>query len=315
MHRKRTVGTSDSFDKIDSSSCRGGDPASFASFHQIHQIQPIHPADLPRMTRDGGGGRPPRSRVLASTRSMNKHSVLVLLLVLGLAAPGVAGSIGSIGGFFGKKSKPNPKERVPELIAAIKTDGDENKRAAAAEELRQYDPAQNPEIVPVLIDVLINDKKPSVRAEAASTLGKMRPVSQSAGLALEQALAKDASMRVRLQARTSLLQYHWAGYRSVKKDEPLVGTKEPPLADPPEKTKPRLASDPVEKGRPRVLIRKASQPRIAPQPQAEPTVKEAPTAPVPPPPPLIRTIPGAKPLPPGPVEPPSNDGDGPEITP
>ena len=90
-------------------------------------------------------------------------------------------------------TKPSPAERVPELIVIVKTDKDESKRAAAAEELRQYDPAANPDIVPVLIDVLMNDAKPAVRTEAAETLGKLRPVSQEAGWALEQAVESNHS--------------------------------------------------------------------------------------------------------------------------
>src|SRR5262245_58528340 len=119
-----------------------------------------------------------------------------LVLLPNLAGPTYAGI------FFGKKNKkPSPAERVPELLAQVKTDGDESKRTAAAQELRQYDPGQFPMIVPVLIDVLHNDSKPGVRAEAAQSLGKMRPISQQAGMALDQALANDSSMRVRLQAR------------------------------------------------------------------------------------------------------------------
>src|SRR5205085_8906345 len=135
--------------------------------------------------------------------------------------------------FFGKK-KPapvDPNQRVPELLGLVKTSPDEHKRSLAAEELRKYDPQAYPDIVPVLIDVLGSDSKPSVRVEAAQTLGKLRPVSQAVGQALEQALAKDASMRVRLQARSSLLQYHWSGYRTPKKAvNPPPQTKEPPLA-------------------------------------------------------------------------------------
>lgn len=132
--------------------------------------------------------------------------------------------------FFTKKTKPTPAERVPELIKTLRSDGDEHKRCAAAEELRQYDPAQFPEMIPALIDALMNDSKPAVRADAAQTLGKLRPVNQVAGAALEQASAKDASMRVRLQARSSLLQYRWAGYSPKPKEEPAAQSKEPPLA-------------------------------------------------------------------------------------
>jgi hypothetical protein len=154
-------------------------------------------------------------------------------------------------GIFGKKNKPTPQERVPELIKIVTTDGDENKRADACEELRQYDAAQFPEIIPTLIDALTNDKKAGVRAEAAHSLGKIRPVSPVVGRALEKALADDTAMRVRMQCRTALLSYQWAGYRSSgKKDDPLVQTKEPPLMQtkepPPLQTKePPLADSPV----------------------------------------------------------------------
>src|SRR5437763_1198439 len=130
---------------------------------------------------------------------MMRRVALVLLLAPVLAAPASAGI------FFNKKEKPNPAERVPELIKVVQTDGDEDKRMAAAEELRDYDVGQFPDIVPALIGVLLNDQKPGVRAEAAQSLGKIRPVSDAVGAALEQSLAKDSSMRVRLQARTVLL--------------------------------------------------------------------------------------------------------------
>jgi hypothetical protein len=160
---------------------------------------------------------------------MNR-SRTVLVLVLLAATP----SLAPAGFIFGKKTaKPEPAVHVPELLGVVKADGDEDKRIAAAEELRQYDTEKFPDIIPVLVDVLLHDSKASVRAEAAQSLGKLRPVSQQAGAALEQAVAKDAAMRVRLQARSSLLLYYMAGYHSGKKDEvpPVTGTgKEPPLA-------------------------------------------------------------------------------------
>ncbi|HZY85095.1 MAG TPA: HEAT repeat domain-containing protein [Gemmataceae bacterium] len=197
---------------------------------------------------------------------------LVLVLLPTLTATASAGV------FFGKKGKkPNPADRVPELLVTVKTDGDENKRARAAEELRQLDTASHPEVVPILIDVLLNDKKTAVRAEAAQSLGKLRPVSQEAGQALEQALAKDPSMRVRLQARSALLQYHWSGYRSAAKKDgppPPFESKEPPLAEPGPKLlpTPTMPTTPV---------------RLTPQP-----------APVPVPVPALTPPPnGAQPLP------------------
>jgi hypothetical protein len=240
---------------------------------------------------------------------------LVPLMVLpALVEPGYAGI------FFGKKNKkPTPAERVPELLAQVKSDGDESKRAAAAQELRQYDPGQFPMIVPVLIEVLLTDSKPVVRAEAAQSLGKIRPISQQAGMALEQALANDSSMRVRLQARSSLLQYHWSGYRSARKDDLVPQTKEPPLADdgsppvinttslPP--TKDRFVPQPAEGSRAAAGYRTASP---APLPFAPSSIlpssarRES----------RIRS--GEPPLAPPPVHstpPPPSDSGGPELTP
>jgi hypothetical protein len=219
---------------------------------------------------------------------------LALALLPTLAAPASAGV------FFGKKGKkPNPADRVPELLVTVKTDGDENKRAHAAEELRQFDAASHPEVVPILIDVLLNDKKPAVRAEAAQSLGKLRPVSQEAGQALEQALAKDPSMRVRLQARSALLQYHWSGYRSASKKDappPPFESKEPPLADggPPPAPPPATPAGPPPG-------------RLTPQPAPVPVPVPA-LAPPPAPAPS-----GGRPLPVGPSRPaPGPDLNGPE---
>lgn len=188
--------------------------------------------------------------------------------------------------FFGKKNKkPTPAERVPELLAIVKTDGAESKRAAAAQELRQYDPGQFPMIVPVLVDVLLTDSKPAVRAEAAQSLGKIRPISQPAGMALEQALASDTSMRVRLQARSSLLQYHWSGYRSVRKDEVVQQSKEPPLAD--DKSPPIINTTRLSPSNERLVPRPAEGSRSmsgyrSPPPAPFPYVPQPSTTPPPP---------------------------------
>jgi hypothetical protein len=206
-------------------------------------------------------------------------------------------------GIFGKKNKPNPNERVPELLNIVKSDGDEHKRAIAAEELRQYDPKLFPEIVPALIDVLMNDSKPSVRAEAAQTLGKLRPVTREAGLALEQAVAKDGSMRVRLQARSALLQYHWSGYHGGKDAVPPSSqTKEPPLAPATSQAQPKES--------PEARLQPVAQPKAAP-PSATPAVntKREPQ-PLPAGPTLVPT--DAPRLEPTPTRPPEQ---GPELNP
>jgi hypothetical protein len=148
---------------------------------------------------------------------------LPVLLVFAVPAPAQ---------IFFKKKAPPPAQRVPELILTLKTEGDERKRAGAAEELRDYDPRMFTEIVPVLIDALHNDKKPSVRLEALNSLARLRPVTQAAGRAIENAAANDDALRVRLTAKSALLKYHLAGYSGSSKTDPPVATQEPPLSDP-----------------------------------------------------------------------------------
>ena len=222
---------------------------------------------------------------------------LALLTVGALALPAPAGIL------FGKKTKPNPAERVPELIVIVKTDKDESKRVAAAEELRQYDPAAYTDIVPVLIDVLMNDSKPAVRAEAAESLGKLRPVSQEAGWALEQAQDKDSSWRVRTKARYVLMTYHWAGYHTDPKlkDGPAIAN---PKDQPPEKGKvvmPAPGGNPTP-GRARRTRSSSRRSRGAEAPVAppvRPTTGETPAPPLADPAEAGR----APPLPPGPSQP------------
>ena len=141
------------------------------------------------------------------------------LLLLALALAWVSPAPAQL--FFGKKTKVIPSQRVPELILTVKTDPDERKRAHAAEELRDYDTATFTEIVPVLVDVLKNDKKMNVRLEALGSLAKIRPVSSLAGQALEKAAADDEAWRVRLQAKTALPKYHLAGYTTKKSVMPV----------------------------------------------------------------------------------------------
>ena len=149
---------------------------------------------------------------------------LVPLAVLGVALPAQAGP-------FRKATKPDPAEQVPALLEALKAEKDEKARLNAASELRDYDGKVFPEIIPALIDILTNDPSSSVRAEAAESIGKVRPVSSKAGYALEQAIANDKSTSVRLSARTALLQYRIWGYiRGNSAEVALAQTSEPPLA-------------------------------------------------------------------------------------
>lgn len=156
--------------------------------------------------------------------------VLFLASLLGLASTAIAGPLFP----WRKTEKVDPKTRVPELVTSLSNDKDEARRSAAAVELRNYDTTQFPDIIPVLINALLSDPRPGVRIDAAQSLGKIRPINQVAGEALEQALEKDSSMRVRLQARSVLLSYQWAGYRGGKKNEvaPTVSTLPQPVTPP-----------------------------------------------------------------------------------
>lgn len=95
---------------------------------------------------------------------------------------------------------------------------------AAVDDLRLVEGPTQPIAVAALMETLKSDRKAGVRAEAAVALSKMRPIRQEVGMALENTISKDSSMRVRIQARSALLQYNLAGYRSAQ------GT--PPFADP-----------------------------------------------------------------------------------
>jgi hypothetical protein len=93
--------------------------------------------------------------------------------------------------------------------------------------LRLFDAKEFPKISPALVEALTRDASPLVRAEAATTLGKLRPISQQAGYALEQAQNDDAVMRVRLAARQSLWQYHLVGYRGGKSADAAAANSAP----------------------------------------------------------------------------------------
>jgi hypothetical protein len=126
---------------------------------------------------------------------------LLAIVVFALAVP-PAKAIS----LFSRRPKVDPAQRVPELINTIRTSHEERKRIAAVEELRQYDAAAFPQIVPLLTDLLKNDPSVSVRAEAAHSLGRLRPATPAAAEALDAA-THDPALRVRWQARSALLFY------------------------------------------------------------------------------------------------------------
>src|SRR5437870_3676111 len=103
---------------------------------------------------------------------MNRLTMFLTIVILpawALPAP----ADGFLGGLFGKKTKVNAAQRVPELIVAVKTDTNERKRSSAAAELGTFDGATYTEIVPVLVDVLQHDASSSVRMDAVSSLGSV----------------------------------------------------------------------------------------------------------------------------------------------
>ncbi len=164
---------------------------------------------------------------------MKRCLFTILVFVLAVVLP-------AEGGIFGKKTRVKPENHLPELLKTAKSDADEGKRTAAIAELRDYDIQSHPDIVPQLIDVLQNDTRPGVRREAASTLGRLRPSTPAAGQALQQAASNDPSLRVRIQAWSSLklVQLNGHNHRPKQPQAPPSSAKrpttdEPPLLDPP----------------------------------------------------------------------------------
>jgi len=183
---------------------------------------------------------------------------------------------------FGKRAKVNPAERVPELINQVRTSTDERRRLAAVEELRQYDGAAFPEIVSVLADVLRSDAATAVRAEAAHSLGRLRPASPEAMHALDAAI-KDSAKRVRFQARAALLFYPASAARAAARAKaPPAPVQGPVVTTAPSPTVP-------------------ASPQLRPVPSAAPIVQSQPL-PADPQPVLVTPAAVARPLPRGPVQ-------------
>jgi hypothetical protein len=217
---------------------------------------------------------------------IDRSFLLALGLIAGFAVPAPAGI------FFGKHAKPNPAERVPQLLATLRSDPDAGKRVSAAKELRDYDPAAFPEMVPTLIASLKYDQKADVRVESVQTLGKLRPISQEAGKALEGAVS-DPSWHVRWQARQTLLGYHLSGYRSSSKpEEPSRPTAKPDANGPSGSPANRGLIPPLLKSRPSIVPNETPPPPLAdPLPSAP--IRNGSTTPVPAPMPKLQKPPPA----------------------
>ncbi len=140
---------------------------------------------------------------------------------------------------------PAPGQRVAELVQTLKSDPNEGKRIAAIAELRQFDAATNPEIVPTLVETLKGDPRPNVRSEAAQSLGQVPP-SREVVAALEQAANGDSARGVRSQAHSVLTRYQKNSARKTESVPPASVTRqEPPLAETPARPAPRLAPVPT----------------------------------------------------------------------
>jgi hypothetical protein len=193
---------------------------------------------------------------------------------------------------FGMKKKDDPApSKAKQLLETLKSDTDEKKRKAAAEELADFDPRGNADIMAGLIASLRQDPAVAVREAAADTIGKLKPVSAQAGVALEETVQSDPADGVRKAAQGALFQYHLNGYKAsptapVQSDEPplakakgknqVVAAKTPiPAVKPPT---PALV--PVTVGRNSTFPAETAEPPLAkpktaatpPLPGAEPTV-------------------------------------------
>ncbi len=122
--------------------------------------------------------------------------------------------------FERKKKDDEAPTKVKQLLETLKTDTDEKKRKAAAEGLGENDPRGNPELMTGLITSLRQDPAISVRTAAADSIGKLKPVSAQAGVALEDAVQADPSDEVRKAAQGALFQYHLNGYKATFRRQP-----------------------------------------------------------------------------------------------
>jgi hypothetical protein len=210
-----------------------------------------------------------------------KWQQFVLVIATGTCLAG-----GASAGIFFNKAKPSA-QRAQELIGILKTDASESKRASAAEELGHYDGKTYPEIAPVLIEAL-HDSSASVRVKAVESLGKLRPVSQEAGMALEQVMANDSSTKVRFQARTTLWQYHLAGYHTSKDQGPNLNP--PPSTSPSKAPLPPASREPPLAAPGSVPITPTAPPAPLPASRFTPVISSPPPMPQ-----LSRPVPSSAP--------------------
>ena len=179
---------------------------------------------------------------------MNARLPLAILTTL-IAA---AASAGPISDWLDRKSKAPGPEQVLALTSTLQNDANPSKRARAAEDLAHFDGQAFPEIMPALINSLQHDASPNVRRDAAQALGRLKPASQEAAQALDQAIAHDDSALVRFQARTSRIGYHPPAATVPAKAPASSSMPNLPSSSPPAGTRPlpRPPADNADSGNP-----------------------------------------------------------------
>src|SRR5579871_4533057 len=98
-------------------------------------------------------------------------------------------------------------------VSVLRNDTDERHRLSAVQSLSHTDLKQSPQAGVALIDALLKDPSPNVRAASADALSKVRPMAVQIGMALEQAAGSDTAPAVRSAADRSLAAYVHAGYK------------------------------------------------------------------------------------------------------
>jgi HEAT repeats len=267
--------------------------------------------DRGRSISQGSVERIARVDPVEGDAAMIRRCMLILGAVGVWAALGAQPAHAQLFGFFKKSPPPPPPaQRVGELVTIVRTDGDERKRTAAVEELRNFDTKAFPEIVPVLAEAAVKGTKPGVRAEAINSLVRIRPISNIAGQAIEAASQHDDYWRNRMSAQTALVRYRMAGYTSPTPPPPAPpqNAKGSATPTPPIKVPPQTGEPPLADAVPPIVYYDQNGKQIAP-PKEIGIVTQAPSVPALPTgnprtaPPPITTIPSPY-APPPPYSPP-----------
>lgn len=229
-------------------------------------------------------------------------------------------------------AKPDPAARLKQLLAALQSDPDVDRRKAAAEELKAADSRGSSDLLSALVGATQKDPSPAVRTTAVEALGAMKTPTPAAGAALETVEKTDPDAGVRAAARAAL----WRHQVNVSKPAggPVTGqTGEPPFARPPLPKSPTAAEPtfrPITQGPGKGgVFKETAEPPFAkptPVPAPRPVELPAPAVVAPPlPVPLPMSNPPATPgelpplsipaLPPTIVAPPPGSGGLPTIVP